>query len=38
MSVVSKIKGSIVIKDETYGKPFHIKLKDFPFWATRKRN
>lgn len=39
LSVIRKLEGSIEIdKNETWGKPFEIKCKNYPFWATRKPN
>lgn len=39
LSVICKLEGSIEIdKNETWGKPFEIKCKNYPFWATRKNN
>ena len=38
LSLVRKIHGSIVLKDETWFKPFgNDKSLKYPFWATRKR-
>ena len=39
LSVIRKLEGSIEIdKNETWDKPFEIKCKNYPFWATRKPN
>ena len=38
LSIIRKIKGSIILKDETYFKKFGKKTSlPFPFWATRKK-
>lgn len=39
-SIIRKLKGSIILTDETYFKPFNKTNKEaikYPFWATRKK-
>ena len=37
-SVIRKLNNPIIIKDETYFKPFgNTESLKFPFWATRKK-
>jgi hypothetical protein len=38
LSIVRKIKGSIIIPDETWDKSFGNTMKKYPFWTTRNPN